>query len=84
MRISKLVALAMVSGVSTQAARAERTAEQKVAVYLVNDANVRLQCCLGPERSRPRFSPAWTFGSSGARASGPSLSCYGKGRSPSA
>jgi hypothetical protein len=40
MRISTLIALAMVVGMNTQAARAERTTKQNVTVYLVNDASI--------------------------------------------
>jgi len=56
MRISRLVALAMVLGMNTQAARAKRTAEQKVTVYLVNDANVS-----SPVLSRARTLAAEMF-----------------------
>jgi len=56
MRISRLVALAMVLGMNTQAARAERTAKQKVTVYLVNDANVP-----SPVLSRARTLAAEMF-----------------------
>jgi len=61
MRISK-VALAMVVGMSTQAARAERTAEQLVTVYLVNDANVP-----SPVLSRARTLAADMFAGLGVR-----------------
>jgi hypothetical protein len=62
MRISRLVALAMVVGMNTQAARAERTAEQKVTVYLVNDANVP-----SPVLSRARTLAAEMFAGVGVR-----------------
>ena len=62
MPISKLVALAMVVGMNIQVARAERTVEQKVTVYIVNDANVP-----SPLLSRARTLAAERFASVGVR-----------------
>ena len=62
MRISRLVALAMVVGMNSQAARAERTAEQQVTVYLVNDANVP-----SPVLSQARTLATETFAGLGAQ-----------------
>jgi hypothetical protein len=62
MRISKLVALTMMVGMSTQAARAQGTAEEKVRVYLVNDANIP-----SPVLSRARTLAAEMFSGVGFR-----------------
>jgi len=62
MRISRLVAFAIVLGMNTQAARAERTAEPKVTVYMENDANVS-----SPMLSRARTLAAEMFAGVGVR-----------------
>ena len=62
MCISRWVVLALVFGINTQAARAERTADQKVTVYLVNEADVP-----HPVLSRARTLAAEMFSGVGVR-----------------